>query len=205
MVGTAGPGHLEVRAHDQRAHVLRRVVAVAEIACDATQRHLDGALGDNALPRDLGVAEALRDETHRLHLRVGEVGLGRPRLRLVRTQRRAADRSAQGVDVADRVLAHVLGALGQLVELRAEQSRIRIRRQQHDADLRPRAAQHVGDHDAVWPLALREVEVGDEHVERGLGSRRNRALGIAVRADDLHRFVRQGRGQRESQQVFVFE
>ena len=56
VLGTRCPGQLEVRADDQGPDVLRRVAAVAEVAGDAAERHLDGTLGDDALPRDLRVA-----------------------------------------------------------------------------------------------------------------------------------------------------
>jgi hypothetical protein len=92
-----------------------------------------------------------------------------------------------------------------LLEFGANETRIRVRREQHDADLRLLAAERVGDDDAIRSLALREVEVGDEHVERGGLRGLDGTRGIRVCPHDRDRLVGQHGGEREPHQVFVLD
>ena len=68
-----------------------------------------------------------------------------------------------------------------------------------------RAPDDVGDDDAVRAQTGGQVEVGDEHVERRLGRRGNRALGVLECTDDGHRLVGQRGREHHQQQGFVLE
>ena len=112
---------------------------------------------------------------------------------------------AQHLDVTHVLLAHVLGAVGDLRELGTDQARVGVRRQQHDAHPRVGAPYDVGDDDAVGPQAVRQIEVGHKHVERRRGCGCDRTLGVLKGTDDRDRLVRQRGRQRRQQQGLVLE
>ncbi len=116
---------------------------------------------------------------------------------------RAFDRGVQVLEVADVLLEHVRRAGRQAVQLRADQARLGVGRQQHHADAQVVAPQRLGEHDPVRAAA--EVEIRDEHVER-LGLRdADRLPGAPARGDDDGQTVVERGGEGAPQQRVVLD
>ena len=65
-------------------------------------------------------------------------------------------------------MSHVLGARGYLAQLGTHQPGIGVGGEQHHAKAWVCPAQHVGHHNAVGSGPLRQVQIGHQHIERGV-------------------------------------